>query len=259
VTPRTATPADGVAWVTGASSGIGEATALRLARDGWTVVASARRADALDAVAAKAAGGRGRVVPLALDVTDLAAVRDAVAAVERGHGPVALAVLNAGTYVPDAAETFAAEEFRATHAVNVLGVANCLDALLPGMVGRKAGQVAIVSSVAGYRGLPRALAYSSSKAAAIALAESLRFDGQRLGIKVQVVNPGFVRTPLTDRNDFPMPFLMEVGDAADALVKGLGGDAFEIAFPAPFVFVMKRLAAMPDWLYFRLVAKQTGR
>lgn len=258
MTARSATPADGVAWVTGASSGIGEATALRLARDGWTVVASARRADALDALSARAAGLRGRIAGHALDVTDLAAVRAAVPAIEAAHGPVALAVLNAGTYAPDAAETFSAEAFRATHEVNVMGVANCLDALLPAMIGRRRGQVAIVSSVAGYRGLPRALAYSSSKAAAIALAESLRFDGDRLGIKVQVVNPGFVKTPLTDRNDFPMPFLMPAEAAADALVKGLAGGSFEIAFPGPFVFAMKRLAAMPHWLYFRLVSRQTG-
>jgi NAD(P)-dependent dehydrogenase (short-subunit alcohol dehydrogenase family) len=256
-TPRPATPADGVAWITGASQGIGAATALRLVRDGWTVVASARRADALATVATQAPAGR--IVPFALDVTDLAACRAAVPAIEAAHGPVALAILNAGTYAPDAMETLKAEAVKATHDLNVMGIVNCLDPLVPAMLARGRGHLALVSSVAGYRGLPRSIAYGSSKAAVINMAESLKLDGDRLGIRVQLVNPGFVRTPLTDRNDFPMPFLMEVEDAADALVRGLAGKAFEIAFPRRFVFLLNRLRSLPDAAYFALVSRGTGR
>jgi NAD(P)-dependent dehydrogenase (short-subunit alcohol dehydrogenase family) len=127
------------------------------------------------------------------------------------------------------------------------------------MLARGRGPLTLVSSVAGYRGLPRSIAYGSSKAAVINMAESLKLDGDRLGIRVQLVNPGFVRTPLTNRNDFPMPFLMEVDDAADALVKGLAGKAFEIAFPRRFVFLLNRLRSLPDAAYFALVSRGTGR
>ncbi len=253
--PSSVTPAQGCAWVTGASSGIGEAVAIRLVQDGWTVMASARSADKLAQVAA---GQDGRIVPVPVDVTDLEAVKAAVASIETMHGPIALAILNAGTYTPDSAKTFQSADVRMHMEINVMGTVHCIEALLPGMIARESGQIAVVSSVAGYRGLPRASAYGASKAALIRMSESLKFDLDRLGIKMQVVNPGFVRTPLTDKNDFPMPMIIEAEEAADKLVRGLADNAFEITFPRRFTFLMQRLRGLPYGLYFACVRKMTG-
>ena len=256
IPPPTATPADGLAWVTGASQGIGEAVAKRLAQDGWRVAVSARSTDKLDDVVGRVGAG-GTAVPL--DVTDLDAVRAAVARTEETGGPIALAILNAGTYVPDEAAAFESVQVRAQVELNLMGTVHCLDALLPRMIKRGRGQIAVVSSVAGYRGLPRAAAYGATKAALINMTESLKFDCDRLGIKLQVVNPGFVRTPLTDKNDFPMPLLMEPDDAADRLVEGLKETHFEITFPRRFTFLMQRLRSLPYGLYFALVRRLTKR
>lgn len=252
--PPAPTPADGAVWVTGASSGIGEHVALRLAAQGWTVLASARRADALAALAACATGA-GRIVPVPLDVTDLDAVRRTVAEMEQAHGPIATLVLNAGTFAPDSAAKLSAERYRQTVEVNLMGVVNCLDAALPGLIARRKGHVVIVSSVAGYRGLPRSLAYGPTKAALINLAESLYLDLERYGVRVQLVNPGFIKTPLTDKNDFPMPFLMPVEEAADRMVAEMRGEGFEITFPRRFTFMLQRLRCLPYPLYFALTRK----
>jgi short-subunit dehydrogenase len=232
-------------WVTGASSGLGRALALRLAREGWSVAASARRAAALDALAAEAAGAKGRVHPLPLDVTDREAVRTAVQRIERTWGPVGVAVLNAGTYAKDTALAPDAAAFRATFDLNVMGVVNGLEAVVSLMVARGRGQIAIVASVAGYQGLPYAAAYSASKAALIALAEAQRAELERAGVLLQLVNPGFVRTPLTDRNEFPMPFLMELEDAVTAMRRGLDSERFEIVFPRRFAYLLKLGRMMP--------------
>ncbi|GHD40448.1 oxidoreductase [Thalassobaculum fulvum] len=228
-----------------------------MARDGWTVAASARDAKALDRVAAAAVGGR--IVPVPLDVTDLAACRAAVGRVEEEIGPVVTAVLAAGTHIPVAAAAFDAATVRKLVEVNLMGVVNAVDAVLPSLIERRAGRLAIVSSVAGYRGLPTAAGYGATKAGLINFAESLKFDLDRLGIVTQVVCPGFVRTPLTDRNPFPMPFLMEVEDAAERLYRGLQGNAFEIAFPWRFALILKLLGLLPDALYFALMHRATGK
>lgn len=253
------TTADGVAWVTGASMGIGRALARRLAAEGWTVAVSARSADKLDALAGANGTGAGRIVSVPCDVTDQQAVARAVADIEERCGPIALAVLNAGTYVPDGAETFDLQAFRATIELNLLGTVNCLDALLPRWRDRRRGHLAIVSSVAGYRGLPASLSYGASKAALINLSEGLRFDFQRMGLKVQVINPGFVRTPLTDKNEFPMPFLIDADDAARRIVAGLKSTRFEIAFPRRFICLLKLMRILPYGLYFPLVSRRTGQ
>jgi short-subunit dehydrogenase len=143
--------------------------------------------------------------------------------------------------------------------VNLIGTANALAAVMPSMIARSRGQIAIVSSVAGYRGLPRAIAYSATKAALIAMAESLKFDLDRAGVMVNVVNPGFVKTPLTDRNDFPMPFLMRVEDASRRIVEGLASGRFEVCFPRRFAYILKAMRLVPYALYFPLVGRTTGR
>ena len=248
----------GCAWITGASSGIGRAVALRLARDGKVVAASARRAEVLEELAREADGLPGRIVAAPCDVTDSAEVARTVARLEADHGGIDLAILNAGLYMPDRAENLDAEKFRAQVALNVLGTVDCLQALMPGWIERKRGHLVVVSSVAGYRGLPSSLAYGATKAALINLCEGLKFDFDRLGLKIQLVNPGFVRTPLTDKNTFPMPFLMEVDDAADRLVDGLRGTGFEITFPRRFAYGLKLLRCLPYRLYFPLVRRATG-
>ncbi|MCU0984334.1 MAG: SDR family NAD(P)-dependent oxidoreductase [Acetobacteraceae bacterium] len=257
-TPRPAKPADGLAWVTGASSGIGRQVALDLARAGWTVVVTARRAEELEKLAAEAPSGR--ILVATADVTDAKAIAAAVHEAQARTGrPIALALLNAGTYMTDDAQRFDLAAFSAQVNVNLIGTANALAAVMPAMIARKAGQIAIVSSVAGYRGLPRAIAYSATKAALIAMAESLKFDLDRAGVMVNVVNPGFVKTPLTDRNDFPMPFLMSVEDASRRVIDGLARGRFEVCFPRRFAYILKAMRLLPYALYFPLVGRGTGR
>lgn len=239
--------------ITGASSGIGRALALQLARDGWRVAVSARNTEALAALAAEAAC----IVAVPLDVTDEGAVARAVATIEAAHGPIALAVLNAGTHERMTAEDFSLATLRRLIDLNFMGVANALAALLPRMRARGAGHLAVVASLAGYRGLPTGGAYCASKAALIALCEALRPDCERLGITLQVVNPGFVETPLTARNTFAMPFLMPVERATRAFARGLGTRRFEIVFPWRFAMLMKLARALPYRLYFALVKRAT--
>jgi NAD(P)-dependent dehydrogenase (short-subunit alcohol dehydrogenase family) len=247
---RPARPEDGIAWVTGASAGIGRAVAEELASRGWQVAISARRAADLDAMAT--ANKNFLAVPC--DITDAAGVAAALARIEGAGRPVALALLNAGTYVPTEITAFDLESWKRQIDVNLNGTAACLAALLPGMLARKAGQIGIVSSVSGYRGLPRAAAYGAGKAALINRAESLRLELAPRGVCVSLINPGFIRTPLTDKNDFPMPFLMEVAPAASRLVDGLASGRFETTFPKRFTWMLKLLRLLPYALYFRLLA-----
>jgi len=252
-----ARPADGIAWITGASSGIGRATALRLARDGWRVACTARGPGALATLTAE--GPTGRLLPYPADVTDAEAVRGTVARIQAEHGPIALAILGAGTYAPDSADDFDLAAFRRIVELNLVATAACIEALLPDWRARRQGHLAVIASVAGYRGLPGAIGYSATKAGLIAMCEALRFDFRRLGLKIQLVSPGFVRTPLTDRNRFPMPFLISAEEAADRIVAGLARDGFEIAFPRRFAFILKLLRALPHALYFPLVSRFTGK
>ncbi len=249
------TPAPGVLWLTGASAGIGRALALRLARDGWRVAASARRDGELAALQAEAHGLPGEVRPYPLDVTDATAVAACVAAIEREMGPIDLAILNAGTHKPMPAGQFSAATLRALMEINLFGVAHGLEALLPRMIARGRGRVALVASLAGYSGLPSAAAYGASKAALINLAEAMRPELRANGVVLQVINPGFVRTPLTAKNDFPMPFLIDAADAAEAIRRGLMSDRFEIAFPWLFARLMKLLRALPYRLFFLLTQR----
>jgi NAD(P)-dependent dehydrogenase (short-subunit alcohol dehydrogenase family) len=239
-----------VVWITGAGKGIGRALALAMARGGAAVAASARTAADLESLAAEAGAAGGRIVPFALDVTDAAATAAVVAAVDRQLGPIGQAVLNAGTHLPVTAAAFSADPFRQLIETNLMGAVHGLAALVPRFVARRAGRIAVVASLAGYRGLPSAAAYGASKAALIALCEALRPDLERHGVVLQVINPGFVRTPLTDRNDFPMPFLIEADAAARRIVAGLRGDRFEIAFPRRFALLLKLLRCLPYPLYF---------
>lgn len=251
-------PQDGVAWVTGASSGIGEAVALELARRGWHVAITARRLDQLEEIARRAEALPGRIVAHAGDVTDLGSMQAVVDGIESVHGPIALAFLNAGVAPYTRAGALDIEAFETAFAVNTLGAAKGMAAVLERMTPRKRGQIAVNASTAGYGGLPRAAAYGASKAAAIHMCQALKFDCDRLGIRLQVVNPGFIDTPLTRKNDFPMPFLMPMDEAARRTVDGFERGGFEITYPRRLSWIIKAVNLLPYPAYFWLVARATG-
>jgi NADP-dependent 3-hydroxy acid dehydrogenase YdfG len=249
------TPADGVAWVTGASSGIGREVAAQLAQAGWTVAISARRAEELETLAA---AHPGKMILAPLDITDQVAVEAAVARIAAEAGrPVARAVLNAGTYLRDTAPSFDVQKFKTQVDVNLVGTANCLAALMPNMLAAGRGQIGIVGSLAGLGGLPAAVTYSATTAALLAMAQSLKFDFDKAGLGISVILPGFVKTPLTDRNKFPMPMLMDVSDAARAILEGMDKGRFLIAFPGGLAWPMRLLRTLPAPVYFWLVARTT--
>lgn len=252
-----ARPEDGACWVTGASMGIGEAVAIALADQGYTVYASARSKDKLSALAAKYQG-KGKIVPLPLDVTDRKSVEAAARKIVDEAGGLALCIFNAGTFYPVRGKALDHRLFEKTMAINFDGVLNGLIPAVETMKEAGRGQIAIVSSVAGYSGLPKNAAYGASKAALFNMAESLKFDLDRLNIRIQIVAPGFVETPLTAKNDFPMPFLMPVEKAARQLLEGLRSGGFEVTFPKRFTWLIKLVNLFPYWLYFWLVRKATG-
>lgn len=248
-----------VAWVTGASSGIGRAVALELARSGVAVAATARRQEALAELVAEATAAGGFVTAFAGDITDPEAMRKIADEIAATLGPLDLAVLNAGLFIPVGAAPFDIEAYKKTFDVNLNGTVGCLAAILPAMTARRAGRIVIVGSVAGYGGLPSSAAYGATKAALINMAESLKFDLDAAGVKIQIANPGFVDTPATRKNAFRMPALMPVGEAARRIVRGASSDAFEITFPKRFTYVLKALRLLPYPAYFWLVSKATGR
>lgn len=248
------TPADGAAWVTGASGGIGRALVMSLAEKGWTVYATARNREALDEMAA-ASGGR--IIALPGDVTDLEAMRAAVADITAAR-PLALAVLNAGIYHPMRAQNFDAVKARQTFDVNLTGVTNALEPVLQHMIDAGTGHVALTASVAGYRGLPNAAPYGATKAGLIALAESLAMDLVDLGVRISVINPGFVETEATSVNEFDMPMLMQPEEAAAAIVKGLGQPGFEIRFPWQFAMILRLIGLLPNRAYIWVIRKALG-
>ncbi len=252
-------PQDGVAWITGASSGIGRAVALELARRGWTVAITARRLDLLEAIADNAAGLPGRIVAHAGDVTDRAAMQTVVDGIEHVHGPIALAFLNAGV-APAAREMpLDLQALEAALDVNLVGVARSLAPVLERMKQRRRGQVAVTASIAGYGGLPGGPAYGTSKAAVIHFCEALKLDCEPLGIRVQVVNNGFVDTPMTRRHNYRMPLLMSAEEAARRVTDGFARSGFEIAFPRRAAWPLKLVGLLPYPLYFALARRFAGR
>lgn len=234
-----------LAWVTGGGSGIGRALAMRLGEAGWRVAVSARTSADLDSLAA---AFPDMIRPFVLDVTDNDAVAATVAQIVRDMGQIDLVVLGAGTYKPIMAASFDREIFARTLDVNVMGTVNCLSAIMPAMIDRRGGHIAIMASVAGFVGLPGAAAYGASKAALNVMAEALEPDLERHNVRLSVINPGFVDTPLTRENDFPMPFLITTDVAVDAIMKGLVRSRFEIVFPWPMAMAMKLLALLPHRL-----------
>jgi NAD(P)-dependent dehydrogenase (short-subunit alcohol dehydrogenase family) len=235
-----------VAWVTGGSSGIGAALAHELCLRGARVAITARRAEQLADVAASAPG---EAHALPGDVREPATLEEVVAAVEANVGPVDLAVLNAGIWAQVDVRNWDSAVIRDHVETNFMGMVHSLDAVLPRMLARRRGTIVGVASVAGYRGYTRAEAYGPSKAAEINLLESLRVDLGPLGVDVQLVNPGFVRTPLTEANDFPMPFMIEAPDAARRIADAIEKGKAEAVFPLPYRVGMKLVRLAPVRLY----------
>jgi len=240
------------AWITGAGKGIGRAVALRLAKDGYCVAISARTKEDLESLADKARHLTGTIHVYPLDVTEEETVKNTAEIIEKTLGPLDLVILNAGTHGPTSAEHFESSVFQRLLTINVMGVVHGLAAILPPFIERKCGHIAVVASVAGYRGLPGASAYGASKAALINMCEALKPELDRHNITISLINPGFVRTPLTGQNDFPMPFLMSAEDAADRIVEGLATKRFEITFPRRFTWLLKFLRCLPYAVYFWL-------
>lgn len=243
-----------IAWVTGAGKGIGYALALALADQGWRVAVSARTLSDLEKLVA--AGPVGAINAYPLDVCDAAATAVTIDRIKSDMGPIALSILNAGTHLPTPLDGFDTATLQRLVDVNLMGTAHGLVCLLK--QARRGDQIAVVASLAGYRGLPGAGAYGATKAALINLTEALKPEADAAEIKLRVINPGFVDTPLTEKNEFPMPFLIPVDVATKCIIEGLAGDQFEIAFPRRFSLIMKLLRMLPDRIYFHLTRRMVA-
>ena len=244
-----------VVWMIGASTGIGRATAELLHRKGAKVIASARSADALQEFVAQCPGAEA----IAVDSTEHQALRAAAQRIVHKHGRIDQVVYCAGTYSAMRATDFDLDRALRHQQVNYVGALYTLDAVLPQLLAQAAsgvgGHLCLVASVAGYRGLPQSLAYGPTKAALINLAECLYLDLAPRALAVSLVNPGFVRTPLTDQNQFHMPALLSPRDAAAAMLRGWETGRFEIHFPKRFTWWMKALRLLNDKLYFALIRR----
>jgi len=239
-------------WLIGASSGIGEATARLLMARGARVALTSRSRDTL----AKLADGNALVVPA--DVTDRASLAAAFDSIQAEFGGIDVAIINAGTHQPVRAWEFDAEAAEQLVQVNLVGAMNVSALLAPYFAQSGGGRLAITASVAGYGGLPSGLVYGATKAALINFAETLYLDLAPRGVAVHLINPGFVKTPLTDLNDFKMPALIGADEAAREILAGIERGSFEIHFPKRFTRVLKLLNLLPYRLYFPLVHRITG-
>ena len=239
-----------VAWLIGASSGIGQATAHALHAAGARVYVSARNVAALERFVEAHPGA----LALPLDVTDPAAVKAAAQTVLQAGAPD-LVMYCVGYYKPQRAVHFDLAEMLKHQQINSLGALYMLDAVLPHLLAQGSGHISIVSSVAGYRGLPKGLAYGPTKAALINLAETLYVDLRASGVGVSLINPGFVSTPATAQNDFEMPALISASQAASEILAGWRKGEFEIHFPKRFTRWMKTLRALPNTVFFALTSR----
>lgn len=236
------------AWIVGASTGIGRDLALLLAEAGVKTIVTARSREPL----AQLASENGNLTAEAGDTTSIDAMAAIFKRTSETNGVPDLVVLNAAIWDPMGASDYGAARANASMQVNYGGVCNALEVIMPAMMSRKSGHIAIVASVAGYRGLSQALAYAPTKAALINLAEALKLELAPHGVTVSVINPGFVDTPMTRRNDFPMPFILTSKDAARRIYDGLRRKSFEIAFPWQLVTILKIARLLPYALYFPL-------
>lgn len=244
----------GILWITGASTGIGESFVRLASPHADRVAMSARSADKLQAL--QQDGDNLFVFPL--DVTDARAVQDTVDEIEDRFGGIDTAVLNAGVWAPMRADELDLDAMHRSMDVNYFGVVNAVQALLPGMISRGGGHIAIVASVAGYRGLPTAAGYGASKAAVMHFTETMAVELHRHGIAVSLVNPGFVDTPMTRVNRYDMPGMMSADTAAQKMLDGIRKRKPAIFFPFGFTLAMRSLNFLPYRLYYWLIRRITG-
>ena len=247
-----------MAVVTGASSGIGAELARQLAGAGWRVGLTARRADKLEALAGEIRADGGVVAVATADAADPDATRGAIAALEAALGPIELLIANAGLGMGTPGAEFVAADLERMVRVNLLGAAYAIEAVLPGMLKRGRGQIAGISSLAAYRGLPGGAGYCASKAGLTAMLESLRIDLRRRGIAVTAVHPGYVRTPMIAEADHPLPFVMDADRAARVILKGIAARRRHVAFPRPMAALVRLGRAIPAAVYDRLVSRIVG-
>lgn len=237
----------GIAWIIGGGSGIGAAMAKLLAARGWTVAISGRRIERLNEVAAGSANMR----PYPLDVTDSAAIEATVAQIATELGRIDLFIFGAAAWQPMDLGDYDFGKFSTIVDTNLLGFVRIANPLVRQMEQQGGGQIAVIASVAGYFGLPRAAAYNATKGALINLLQTMRTELRPKGIDVRMVAPGFFKSELTAKNDFPMPFLLETDDAAQRAVDGLlNSRRFEIAFPRRLAWPMKLLRMLPYPIFF---------
>ncbi len=232
-------------WLVGASEGLGRALAEVMSRAGVELVLSARNADRLQELA-DSLPGRSQAIPV--DVSDAESVRAATQAAGEIDGVIYLA----GVYWPMSARDWEADEAVQMCDINFTGAMRVMGAVVPGFVGRDRGHVVLVGSLSGFRGLPGAIGYAASKAGVMALAESMQADLRATGVEVQLVNPGFIKTRLTEKNDFTMPFIMSPEDAAQEMFQHLTSDNFKKSFPTVFSWLFRGSQFFPDWLYYRV-------
>lgn len=232
-------------WIVGASAGLGREVAKQISALGAEVILSARNEEDLNALAGEC-GGRTQVVPM--DVSDDASV--AAAATEAGH--VDGLVYLAGVYWPMSSREWQTDHALQMFDINLVGAVRVLGHVVPGMVERDSGHIVITGSLSGYRGLPNAIGYGASKAGIMSLAESMYFDLRKTGVDVQLINPGFIKTRLTDKNEYAMPFIMEPEDAARSFVDHMHTDGFSKTYPRLFGSILRGSQFLPEWLYYRV-------
>ena len=241
-----------VIWITGASSGIGKALAIKFAEKGWTVAASARRKNLLEDLNKF----NPNIYSFPLDVTEIENCKLIANKIIEKFGSIDICVFGTGMHDPKSEKRFNLNKIREIMEVNYFGTMNSINSIYEYFSEKKNGQISIISSVAGYRGLPAAGAYCASKAALTSYAESLNFDMKMKNVRVSLISPGFIKTPMTDQNDFPMPMIKTPEFAANEIFKGLTEKkSFEIHFPKAFTYFLKFLQILPSSIYFKLVSK----
>jgi len=244
-----------VAWITGAGKGIGRNLALELAKQGWGVAVTSRTMLDLELLKSECKYFLGKIELYPGDITIDADIKNIVKKIEAEMGYIKLAILNAGTYIRFGVGDFNVEGFKKQIDINVMGTVNCLSPVICSMINQRDGHVAVISSLSAYRGLPYASAYGASKAALTNMCESLKPELENFNVKISVVHPGFVSTPLASKNNFPMPFLVDSSFAAKIILKGISRGKFEIVFPTRFALIMKLVRLLPYSLYFFLTRK----
>ena len=241
-------------WITGGSTGIGKALAIKFASEGWNVAVSARRENLLKEIS----DNNNNIHGFPLDVTDKSKCREVFEQIKNKFQDIDICFFSTGTWNPKKEKDIDVEQIEDVFKVNFFGTLNSIKAVEEYFKNKKKGIITIVSSIAGYRGLPNSTGYGPSKSALNNLAESLYFDFKRSNVRVCLVSPGFIKTPMTDKNDFKMPFLKTTEYAADKIYDGLiNKNVFEIHFPKSLTFILKILSFLPSKIYFSLVGKMT--